>query len=122
MSEEKIKKGIDHTRRNLVASVTGMGLVAPFVAGSRFRLEEPITLRYTGHIPRSHGLYTQGFVPFAELVERETEGRLLLQSFHDRLLHGPIDEPPGWKPSRRRALSKTFQDRIRAYGCLLSAL
>ncbi|MFL2555229.1 MAG: TRAP transporter substrate-binding protein DctP [Candidatus Rariloculaceae bacterium] len=91
MSEEKIKKGIDHTRRNLVASVTGMGLVAPFVAGSRFRLEEPITLRYTGHIPRSHGLYTQGFVPFAELVERETEGRLLLQSFPDRLLHGPID-------------------------------
>ncbi len=88
---EEREKGVDSTRRNLMASVAGLGLAAPFIAGSRSRSEEPITLRYTAHTPRSHGLYTQGFVPFAELVERETEGRLLLQSFPDKLLHGPID-------------------------------
>ena len=54
-------------------------------------MEEPITLRYTSHVPRSHGLYTRAFVPFAELVQRETEGRLRLEAFTDRMLHGPID-------------------------------
>ena len=54
-------------------------------------MEEPITLRYTAHIPSSHGLYTRAFVPFAEIVERETVGRLRLEAFTDRLLHGPID-------------------------------
>jgi TRAP-type C4-dicarboxylate transport system substrate-binding protein len=91
MSREKTATGIDNTRRNLVASVAGLGLVSPFIAGSRRRSADPITLRYTAHVPRSHGLYAQAFVPFAELVERETEGRLILESFPDRLLHGPID-------------------------------
>ncbi len=54
-------------------------------------MEEPITLRYTSHVPRSHGLYTRAFVPFAELVQRETGGRLRLEAFTDRMLHGPID-------------------------------
>ncbi len=54
-------------------------------------MEEPITLRYTAHVPRSHGLYTHAFVPFAELVERETMGRLRLEAFTDRMLHGPGD-------------------------------
>ena len=54
-------------------------------------MAEPITLRYTAHIPSSHGLYTRAFLPFAEIVERETEGRLRLEAFTDRLLHGPID-------------------------------
>ena len=54
-------------------------------------MEEPITLRYTSHVPRSHGLYTRAFVPFAELVERETGGRLRFEAFTDRMLHGPID-------------------------------
>ena len=54
-------------------------------------MEEPITLRYTAHVPRSHGLYTEAFVPFAEMVERETGGRLRLQAFTDRMLHGPND-------------------------------
>ncbi len=83
--------GVDRTRRDLLASLTGLGLAAPFAAGRRDWSQEPITLRYTSHAPRSHGLYTQAFVPFARLVERETGGRLQLVPFTDRLLHGPID-------------------------------
>ncbi len=54
-------------------------------------MAEPITLRYTAHVPRSHGLYTRAFLPFAEMVESETEGRLRLEAYTDRILHGPID-------------------------------
>ena len=91
MTSDDPNPTVDHTRRNLVTSLTGLGVAAPFIAGRRDLTEEPITLRYTSHAPRSHGLYTQGFVPFAELVERETEGRLRLAPFTDKLLHGPID-------------------------------
>jgi TRAP-type C4-dicarboxylate transport system substrate-binding protein len=48
-------------------------------------------LRYTSHTPRSHGLYARAFVPFAELVERETQGRIRLVAFTDQLLHDPVD-------------------------------
>ena len=85
------KPDIDPTRRGLLAALAGLGATAPFIAGRRDWTEEPITLRYTSHAPRSHGLYTQAFVPFAALVERETGGRLRLAAFTDRLLHGPID-------------------------------
>ena len=92
MTGEKPGPSVNTTRRRLLASLAGVGLAAPFLAGRRARMEEePITLRYTAHIPRSHGLYTQAFVPFAERVQRETGGRLRLQAFTDRLLHGPID-------------------------------
>ena len=74
-----------------MASLTGLGLSAPFISGKRDWSQEPITLRYTSHTPRSHGLYTEGFVPFAELVEKETGGRLRLEPFTDKILHGPID-------------------------------
>jgi len=82
---------IDATRRTLLATLAGTALAAPFLAGRRVSMKEPITLRYTAHVPRSHGLYTRAFLPFAEMVERETAGRLRLQAFTDRLLHGPID-------------------------------
>ncbi len=91
MAGEKPDTGIDATRRNLLVSLAGTGLAAPFIAGSRFSAEEPITLRYTAHVPSSHGLYTEAFLPFNELVERETQGRLRFEAFTDRLLHGPID-------------------------------
>lgn len=81
---------VDHTRRNLLVSLAGLGVASPLIAGRR-DWSEPITLRYTSHAPRSHGLYTEAFVPFAAIVERETQGRLKLQPFTDRLLHGPID-------------------------------
>tara|TARA_Y100000590_G_C15683060_1_gene1000545 strand:- start:473 stop:1603 length:1131 start_codon:yes stop_codon:yes gene_type:complete len=85
------KSHIDETRRNLLLSLSGLGIAAPFISGKRDWTKEPITLRYTSHTPRSHGLYTEGFVPFAELVERETGGRLRLEPYTDRILHGPID-------------------------------
>jgi len=91
VTSDVANSSIDSTRRNLVASLAGLGIAAPFIAGRRSSVDEPITLRYTSHAPRSHGLYTQAFVPFAELVEHETEGRLQLVPFTDRLLHGPID-------------------------------
>jgi len=79
------------TRRNLLVSLAGLGAVSPFIAGRKDRTREPIILRYTSHVPSTHGLYTQAFIPFAELVERETSGRLQLEPFTDRLLHGPLD-------------------------------
>ena len=82
---------IDTTRRILLTSLAGAAVAAPFSAGRRVSMEEPITLRYTAHVPRSHGLYTRAFVPFAAMVEQETQGRLRLQGFADRLLHGPLD-------------------------------
>jgi TRAP-type C4-dicarboxylate transport system substrate-binding protein len=83
---------IDSKRRKLLAVLASMGLAAPFVAGRRSGAqEEPITMRYTTHVPRSHGFYTKAFLPFAELVERETRGRLRLEVYTDKMLHGPLD-------------------------------
>jgi TRAP-type C4-dicarboxylate transport system substrate-binding protein len=88
---EKTSTGANNTRRNLLVSLAGVGLSAPFLAGRRLSLDEPITLRYSAHVPRSHGFYTDAYLPFAELVERESQGRMRLEAYTDRLLHGPID-------------------------------
>ena len=53
-------------------------------------------IRYTSHVPRSHGLYTEGFVPFQKLVQEEMGDRLQLIGYMDKLLHGPLD---GFKAS-----------------------
>ena len=82
---------INQARRKLLFSAAGLGLVAPFLAGNRRSAEEPITLRYTTHVPRSHGFYTQAYLPFSERVENEMQGRLKLEAYTDRLLHGPTD-------------------------------
>ena len=91
MAEPTSDQSIDTTRRALLATLAGAGIAAPFLAGSRTSRAEPIVLRYTAHTPRSHGLYTHAFVPFAEIVERETEGRLRLVAFTDQLMHDPAD-------------------------------
>ena len=91
MSRDTRDTAVDQTRRMLLGSLAGLGIAAPLLAGRRVRTEEPITLRYTAHVPRSHGLYTQAFVPFAKLVEERTQGRLRLEPFTDKLLHGPLD-------------------------------
>ena len=91
MTNEGPRTRITTTRRNLLASLAGLGFAAPFIAGRKDWTEDPITLRYTSHVPSTHGLYTQAFIPFAELVERRTLGRLRLQPFTDGLLHGPLD-------------------------------
>jgi len=91
MSTDSKNPTTDGTRRSIVASLAALGVTAPWLAGSRVSRDEPITLRYTSHISRTHGMFTEGFVPFAALVEKETQGRLRLQAFTDQLLHGPSD-------------------------------
>ena len=91
MAEQTSDQSVDTTRRALLGTLAGAGLAAPFLAGSRTSRAEPIVLRYTAHTPRSHGLYTHAFVPFAELVERETAGRLRLVAFTDQLMHDAVD-------------------------------
>ena len=91
MRPSEVDSGVDWTRRRLLGTLAGLGVAAPFLQGRRSNGQEPITLRYTSHVPRSHGLYTEGFLPFARLVEEETQGRLRLQPFMDKLLHGPLD-------------------------------
>ena len=91
MAERTSDQSVDTTRRALLGTLAGAGIAAPFLAGSRTSRAEPIVLRYTAHTPRSHGLYTHAFIPFAELVERETEGRLQLVAFTDQLMHDAVD-------------------------------
>ena len=91
MSKENSRPDTGVTRRNLLVSLASVGLAAPFFVGRKEWTKDPITLRYTSHVPRTHGLYTEAFVPFAELVEQETLGRLRLESYTDQLLHGPLD-------------------------------
>ena len=86
----KAGPGRDWTRRRLLGALAGGAVAAPLVAGRRDPGETRITLRYSSHVPRSHGLYRDAFVPFSEIVARETGGRIRLQPFMDRLLHGPL--------------------------------
>ena len=82
---------LEESAQNLLFSLVGLGAASPFIAGRKDWTREPIILRYTSHVPSTHGLYTQAFIPFAELVKRETSGRMQLEPFTDRLLHGPLD-------------------------------
>ncbi len=88
--------GRDWTRRKLLMSAAGVAIVAPFLRGRRASTEAPYIIRYTSHVPRSHGLYTEGFVPFQKLVEEEMGDRLRLEGYMDKLLHGALD---GFKAS-----------------------
>lgn len=78
------------TRRRLLGTLAGAAVIAPFTRGQRVSGDERITLRYTSHVPRSHGLYREAYVPFSQMVERETNGRVGFEPYMDRLLHGPL--------------------------------
>lgn len=81
----------DWTRRRLLGAIAGAAVVGPFVRGTRTGSDDAeIVLRYTSHVPRSHGLYQHAYVPFSELVERETGGRIRFDPYMDGLLHGPL--------------------------------
>ena len=75
----------------MLASLLGVGAVAPFVRGSRDVTGDSVLLRYTAHIPNSHGLYGKVFLPWEELVTERTGGRIRWEHFVDKLLHGPLD-------------------------------
>ncbi|MCH2469119.1 MAG: TRAP transporter substrate-binding protein DctP [Gemmatimonadetes bacterium] len=79
------------SRRRVLASLLGVGAVAPFVRGSRDVTGDSVVLRYTAHIPNSHGLYGKVFLPWEELVTERTGGRIRWEHFVDKLLHGPLD-------------------------------
>lgn len=74
-----------------MASLVGLGAVAPFVSGERTRAGDQFVLRYTAHIPNSHGLYGRVFIPWEAIVTEETEGRIRWEHYVDRLLHGALD-------------------------------
>jgi len=79
------------SRRRVLASLLGAGAVAPFLAGDRTRAGDTVVLRYTAHIPNSHGLYGKVFIPWEQLLSERTGGRIVWEHYVDALLHGPLD-------------------------------
>ena len=77
------------TRRRIVGSLAGLAVATP-ILGLGLGRRDATTLRYTSHVPRSHGLY-RVFQIFSQLVEEETGGRLRLEPFMDKVLHGALD-------------------------------
>jgi len=79
------------SRRRVLASLFGAGVVAPFLAGDRNRAGDTVVLRYTAHIPNSHGLYGRVFIPWEQMLTERTNGRIVWEHYVDRLLHGALD-------------------------------
>ena len=52
---------------------------------------DSVLLRYTSHVPNSHGLYAKVFLSWEEIVTAQTNGRILWEHFVDGLLHGSLD-------------------------------
>ena len=64
---------------------------APFLPRGRSRGgSEGVVLRFTSHVPQSHGFFPV-FNRFFDRVEEETEGRLRIEPMWSGLLHGPLD-------------------------------
>ena len=79
------------SRRRVLASLAGVAAVAPFVRGERRGTGDSRILRHTAHLPSSHGLFTNAFLPWAEIVATQTEGRLRWENYVDAQLHGALD-------------------------------
>ncbi|MEE2965420.1 MAG: TRAP transporter substrate-binding protein DctP [Acidobacteriota bacterium] len=79
------------SRRRVLASLLGVGAVAPFVRGERGSADGSVLLRYTAHVPNSHGLYGKVFLPWVDIVTERTGGRIRWEHFVDGLLHGALD-------------------------------
>ena len=79
------------SRRRVLASLLGVGAVAPFVRGERGGAGDSVLLRYTAHIPNSHGLFGKVFLPWTDMVTRRTGGRIRWEHYVDRQLHGALD-------------------------------
>jgi TRAP-type C4-dicarboxylate transport system substrate-binding protein len=75
----------------VLGTLAGASVAAPFFRGDRDSTGDgQIVLRYTSHVPRSHGLFQHAYLPFAEIVTSETGGRVRFDPFMDGLLHGPL--------------------------------
>ena len=79
------------SRRRVLASLLGVGALAPFVQGARRGTGDEILLRYTAHVPSSHGLYSKVFVPWSAMVTEETGGRIQWEYYVDALLHDALE-------------------------------
>ena len=79
------------SRRRVLASLAGVAAVAPLMRGVRGGSDDSVLLRYTSHVPNSHGLYAKVFRPWQEIVTAQTKGRILWEHFVDGLLHGSLD-------------------------------
>ena len=79
------------SRRRVLASLVGLGAAAPLLAGDRRGSGDTVVLRYTAHIPNSHGLYGRVFLPWEEMVTERTQGRIRWEHYVDALLHGALD-------------------------------
>ncbi|HJN42864.1 MAG TPA: TRAP transporter substrate-binding protein DctP [Vicinamibacterales bacterium] len=79
------------SRRRVLASLLGVGALAPFVRGERGDTGDSVLLRYTAHVPNSHGLYSKVFVPWSAMVTEQTGGRIRWEHYVDALLHGALD-------------------------------
>ena len=79
------------SRRRVLASMLGIGAIAPFVRGDRNDADGAVLMRYTAHVPNSHGLYAKCFVPWRDIVTEETGGRIRWEHYVDGLLHGALD-------------------------------
>lgn len=79
------------SRRRVVAALAVAGVAAPFVRGQRRVASDSITLRYTAHVPNTHGLYARVFLPWEEICAEETAGRIRWEHYVDGLLHGALD-------------------------------
>lgn len=79
------------TRRGVVATLAAAAAGSPFLPRGRSREGfGGVTLRFTSHVPQSHGFFPV-FNSFFERVEEETEGRLRIEPMWSGLLHGPLD-------------------------------
>ena len=79
------------SRRRVLASLAGVAALAPFVRGERRQTGDSWVLRHTSHLPSSHGLLTNVFPPWTEMVAERTQGRIRWTNYVDGLLHGPLD-------------------------------
>jgi TRAP-type C4-dicarboxylate transport system substrate-binding protein len=78
------------TRRGVVTTLAAAAAGAPFLPRGRSQGTGDVVLRFTSHVPQSHG-FVPVFTRFYERVEEETQGRLRIEPMWNGILHGPLD-------------------------------
>jgi TRAP-type C4-dicarboxylate transport system substrate-binding protein len=81
----------DWSRRRVLGALAAAGAAAPFAAGEREDPADSVLLRYTAHVPNTHGLYARVFLPWEEICAERTGGRIRWEHYVDALLHGALD-------------------------------
>jgi TRAP-type C4-dicarboxylate transport system substrate-binding protein len=51
----------------------------------------PITIRYSSHVPATHMVFKAAFIPWMQLLEKESKGKLTMKTYMSGALHGPRD-------------------------------